>query len=473
MNSTRAGVPAFEALEPRLLLSSGTWPELSAEATVRPGDANEDGIVDTQDFAALKSNLGQAGGWNEGDFNSDSLVDAEDFTILKAHLGEGTEDSSGSDDYLPGGEVTWRSEELDGGAGLVVLGTDGGDAITVSSSGESTLIIASGESYTIDGAFVSVQVYGFGGDDLLVSISGCAEQLWGGEGFDSFWADCLDTIGDADAAETAAGSVHVVTEFYQPTDDPAEYVSLELAGQDIVDPETGYEYCSFADRPLFADGPEYDDVIQGGISDCYLMASLSSLAQADPGIIGQMIAPMGDGTYGVRFHRGGEEVYLRIDAELPCFFGRVQYANLTPDGELWVALVEKAYAQFRTGENSYVSLRYGWMDPVYAEITGQQAGRESTSSMSSDQLAQHLADNLTAGHAVSAGSYSSTSAPISGSHAYVVRSIENIGGQWYVGLYNPWHQDGFNWDDNPYDGLVVVSLASFQQNFAAVCVSLA
>jgi hypothetical protein len=54
-----------------------------------PGDANLDGLVDTQDFAILKYYCGRTdAGWTEADFNDDHMVDTQDFTILKAYMGE-------------------------------------------------------------------------------------------------------------------------------------------------------------------------------------------------------------------------------------------------------------------------------------------------------------------------------------------------------------------------------------------------
>jgi hypothetical protein len=51
-----------------------------------PGDANTDGIVDLQDFGALKDHYALSGmGWAEGDFNNDGVVDLQDFGILKDH----------------------------------------------------------------------------------------------------------------------------------------------------------------------------------------------------------------------------------------------------------------------------------------------------------------------------------------------------------------------------------------------------
>ncbi|KPK80364.1 MAG: hypothetical protein AMJ81_12170 [Phycisphaerae bacterium SM23_33] len=476
----------LERLEPRTLLSGSTpWGEALAHAIagesdigaveVLPGDANRDGQVDGLDYNLWSDNYLAAGaGWEGGDFNGDGLVDGLDYNIWSQYY-QPQPDPAPPDDPVPGSDVTWHTEDLPGGLGLVVLGTDGADAITVSRSGDSTILITPAGTYTLTETFVSVEVYGFGGNDLLVSISGAAEALWGGEGIDSFWADSLDTIADVEAAE-AEWNVHQVTEFYQPTDDPAEYVSLELAGQDIVDPHTSSTYADFSGNPLFVDGPEYDDIHQGGVADCYFLAALSSLAQSDPGIIQQMIAPLGDGTYAVRFYGAGQAIYLRIDADLPVLYPSlpyIKYARLSPDGELWVALAEKAYAQFRYGQNSYDSLAYGWMDTAYRQITNSTASRTYTAGVSGEQLAEYIAGSLQAGHAVSAASTSTASDPIAFNHAYVVKSIESAGGQWSVTLYNVHGQDGFDWDGNRYDGVLTISLEMFRQSFSALCVSLA
>jgi len=382
-------------------------------------------------------------------------------------------DPSPPGEYVPGSEVAWYTEDLSEGVGLVVLGTDGADQITVSHSGGSTIVITAGGTYILADTFISIQLYGFGGDDLLVSISGVSETVWGGDGFDSFWVDSLDVIGDVDASETAAKSVHVVSEFYQPTSDPGEYVSLELGGQDIVDPIVSVPYADFSDVPLFVDGAQYDDIIQNGIGDCYLMATLSSLAYSDPMIVEQMIVSLGDGTFAVRFYRDGQPVYVRIDGELPSYEGspKPATAQFSADGESWVAFVEKAYAQFRLNENSYGSLNGGWMDGVYTQITNMAAGGPLTSTLSSDALAQYIAENLDDGHAVSAGTGSGVEAPLIGSHAYVVTSIENVDGEWYVTVFNVWGRDGKDWDDNYFDGLVTISLTMFQDNFFRLSVS--
>lgn len=53
-----------------------------------PGDANNDGQVNLQDFNVLKSNFGRGTTTAQGDFNGDMAVNLQDFNILKANFGK-------------------------------------------------------------------------------------------------------------------------------------------------------------------------------------------------------------------------------------------------------------------------------------------------------------------------------------------------------------------------------------------------
>jgi len=56
----------------------------------QPGDADEDGDVDLDDFVVLKTNWGGPGGdCTVGDFNASNSVDLDDFVILKNNWGAG------------------------------------------------------------------------------------------------------------------------------------------------------------------------------------------------------------------------------------------------------------------------------------------------------------------------------------------------------------------------------------------------
>ena len=413
-------------------------------------------------------------------------------------------------DYTPGLTVVTQVVGTGAAQTLVVLGTDGTDPITLSETAGGYTIKTLWGTTTFSGSYAGIEVYGFGGgdtitlehaltldatiyggsgddrlfdagtgqtivygqagDDLIVTVGGGADTVLGGSGVDSLWFDGGDSLRDADAAEYAATSIHQVNQFYQPTSNPSEHVSLEIAGQDIVDPTASGTFYGHSYRPLWVDGPEYNDIRQGSLGDCYFMASLASLADTDPNALREMIAPMGDGTYAIRYYRNGTPTYLRVDTDLPGSPVSPKYARITPDGELWVALAEKAYAQFRYGQNSYASLSGGWMDPVYQAVTGQWTTRLSPTSSST---ATAMANYLDAGHGVTAASKSNSSTPIVGLHAYMVKDVEVVGEQTYVTVYNPWSVDGRIYDNNYGDGLLRLTWSTFTQNFSTVVVSMA
>ena len=361
--------------------------------------------------------------------------------------------------------------------GIVVYGFSGADTIrTAYSVTAPTVIHGGGGSDTIfdNGAAASV-VYGGAGADLIVTVGGGSDTLLGEDSSDSFWYDGDDAVGDASGAERSAGRLHEIGAFYQPwSTNPSsvDYIGLDISGQDLRDPQMiGYadRYAGFADRPLFADGPQFTDIEQGALGDCYYLASLASLADADPDVILEMIAPLGDGTYAVRFYRDGGEVYLRIDGDLPVRrSGLPAYADLSPQGETWAALAEKAYAFFRYGENSYASIEGGWMEDVYLEVTGGPAVSYSTGG-SASSLASYIRRMLADGHAMTLGSKFRDIHPIVGGHAYVLVSIDAGN---YVTVYNPWAVDGSSWDTHPSDGLLRLSLSKLQECFSVLSVSL-
>src|SRR5262245_27840347 len=71
------------------------------------------------------------------------------------------------------------------------------------------------------------------------------------------------------------------------------------------------------------------------------------------------IVALGDGTYAVRFFKSGQEVYERIDADLPTYSWStttLAYNSFGVDGSMWAPMIEKAFAYFRRGLNTYASI---------------------------------------------------------------------------------------------------------------------
>jgi len=68
-------LPLIEANNPGI--------ELHCDPLIPRGDADMDGDVDLDDFAAFKQAFGGNGGWQDGDFDGDGQVTLDDFAILK------------------------------------------------------------------------------------------------------------------------------------------------------------------------------------------------------------------------------------------------------------------------------------------------------------------------------------------------------------------------------------------------------
>ena len=76
---------------------------------------------------------------------------------------------------------------------------------------------------------------------------------------------------------------------------------------------------------------------------------------------------LGDGTYAVQFSRNGQNVFARVDGNLPTWYNQAAYANtVSKNGNsLWVAIMEKAMTEFMGTTASYSNIDGGWMSTAY------------------------------------------------------------------------------------------------------------
>lgn len=385
--------------------------------------------------------------------------------------GEGITVASGAGDsaLVPG---VFDAVEVYAGAGddrVEVVGST--PARLYGDAGSDTLIGGSGNDQLYAGAGGGVLIGG-GGDDTLVSTGVDAlVSLAGGEGEDSFWYAKRkgQTAGDATEEEVRVGAVHAMPlkQYARPRESTATVSPGGSAEVDLRDPAVtnrAYVYRDFGEQPLFpAGGPSPDDVDQGEVGDCYLLAALSAAAQAMPGVLRYLVADMGDGTYAVRFRRDARDIYVRVDADLPTEDGHPVYAGLGTEGSTWVALVEKAYIGFRRGGGRYAALNRGWMsESLRAMGLGAVSYRQIRNA---EQLLARIQSLLDEGRAVTYAVKYPRGAPLVGQHAYSVDAMitDAAGRPTGVRLRNPWGSDGAG-DDGADDGYVTITGA---QAFAA------
>lgn len=122
--------------------------------------------------------------------------------------------------------------------------------------------------------------------------------------------------------------------------------------------------------------PSVTSVVQRDLGTCYLDAALMAIAHVQSRSIAAMIRDHGDGTVSVRFFRraGGrfEEQWVRIQRTIIVDERGRSHYTVGEGGQLWPALVEKAFAAWR-GQGWYRNIEGGSAGEVFELILGMQA----------------------------------------------------------------------------------------------------
>ncbi len=331
----------------RVQLNSGvsTYSRRGVTGIVFIGDGGDDSF---SNYTNIKVTA------NGGDGN-DTLRGGSGNDFLVGGYGQDTLYGNDGNDTLWG---SGGSDDLFGGTGNDVIFGHGGNDELHGGEGRDTLNGGSGND----------TLFGDEGQDLIVTVGNGADTITGGPQWDNYWMDTSDTLTDASSNEQSLGYVHEISQFrsvvYQGG--PVVAVGLNPVGEDLPDPtkydtHSGLSLQDFSDHPLFASaGPSKDDIFQGSVGDCYFMARLTAFAAADPEYIRKSVAPLGDGTYAVRFVRNGQPDYIRVDSDLWAdSAGTPKYAKTGQEGALWVPIIEKAFAIARRDQGSYPSISGG------------------------------------------------------------------------------------------------------------------
>lgn len=203
-----------------------------------------------------------------------------------------------------------------------------------------------------------------------------------------------------------------------------------------------------------------NDVAQGALGDCYLMAGMLAVARANPERIRDLIVDNGDGTFDVTlyirdsYYSEPKRVVTTIDAQLPSKRAGVPLYASTGDQadgqtELWPALLEKAVAQ-QKGSYELISggnIARGFQFHGATELfTGKAEGYLSTDSLDEDDVLLHIAIALDDGKPVTVDSRNlgddealtreATSANVYWNHAYAPLAVDLEART--LDLTNPW-----------------------------------
>lgn len=171
--------------------------------------------------------------------------------------------------------------------------------------------------------------------------------------------------------------------------DSVEYESAIRTTNAVIQDTTfteNMDESNIKDIPLFTHYPNINDIKQGTIGDCYLVAAMTSLVKTSPEAVMNMFQDLGDGDVMVRLYEGYDKEGNRLDTdakwagvnrdtvEMKPVYIKVRKHYETGDGNandcVWPQLLEKAYAAsgFNMKGEAYVD-EMGYLHNMEKELT--------------------------------------------------------------------------------------------------------
>jgi Calpain family cysteine protease len=361
----------------------------------------------------------------------------------------------------PGAVDTTVSVSTRYGNEMVVTMTGGTASIGVTAAGATLTVTASGRVIAQVAMPSALFIYDRGGTHAvaidgtvsirttITSVGGGTTSITSSQSNVSAWIDTTDTFNGQGAAHriaTLAGNVAKTTgtALANPTD----------AGRTMK--TTG---------SLWGTGPVVSDANQGAIGDCYFVSSLAAFASIKPSTLAESAVDMGDGTYIVQFIRAGAPVFVRVSNDISTSTGTTyRFARPGTSGSVWAPIMEKAFAYFRSGVNTYASISGGWMGEVYTAL-GVASSTFWMSGMTESTLFSTVSSALSSGKPVTFGT-TATPPNLVGSHAYtLISATRDSNGIARYMVRNPWGVSGTSIESST--GYATLTFEQMMSNFSA------
>ncbi|PVD30370.1 hypothetical protein C0Q70_09635 [Pomacea canaliculata] len=252
--------------------------------------------------------------------------------------------------------------------------------------------------------------------------------------------------------------ISALREIKKPPNNPPKskagelYTDTEFDVQRAIENYDGLEWKrtrEFRKNPkLFTEGTTRFDIGQGSAGTCWFLSTVASLA-SEASLLKQVIPEDAykigtsayDGMFHARFWHFGKWEDVYIDDYLPIINGIKPWGahSASDEDEMWVALLEKAFARYH---GSYNAIYGGQPGDAYVALTGGTGERidfkedDTTSSAFLNRLQ----------NAVRCGAQVMCSVPdehdgqhgLIGGHAYTVTGVAEIKGTMLLRVRNPW-----------------------------------
>jgi hypothetical protein len=243
-------------------------------------------------------------------------------------------------------------------------------------------------------------------------------------------------------------------------------------------------------------GIHWNDVSQGGVGDCYFLSAIGAVAKADPSLLKKLIkGPFKDGSYEVTLHIKEDKFFDFLEKRTPHKVtitseflvdgnGAPIYAG-SGDSELWVMLLEKAYALLRGKEQtdmshhgkSYDSLEAGWGEEGIEVLTGKEASMLWVPNMSIQEITTQISTALADRRPIATGTIEGPAQGVKANAAQAAAAKANLvflheyfvlafdGSK--ITLQNPWNAEQVDGDGR---GDITISIADYKRWFRDLCI---
>lgn len=232
--------------------------------------------------------------------------------------------------------------------------------------------------------------------------------------------------------------------------------------------------------PLFVGGPDARTVIQGEIGDCWLVSACDAICKTNPGKLREIIKDNGNGTYTVTFQRFDHEKQRYVKDEVTVTNqvylrgGKPLYGS-SSTGDVWFAILEKAYAQWKGG---YDGCRSGYPFEAFEALLGNAGRHFDCDATGTEALWRQLQKRASTNAMVTWTRVDTAEVPfvntgLAGDHAYSVLGVSDVNGERMVKVRNPWGSNGWVARNNRVgikadNDVLEVPLAVFARFFAGV-----
>lgn len=200
---------------------------------------------------------------------------------------------------------------------------------------------------------------------------------------------------------------------------------------------------------LFVDGVEEGDIVQGELGDCWFLGSMSVVATRNDLLYPLFVsAHPSIGFYQIRFFIDAQWRVVTIDDYVPMKFGQIRFAKCVDKNEMWVPLMEKAFAKLM---GCYEHITSGDFSEGMTNLTGEgceiyplnpSLARDSNPATSLwEKLKYFASEQFLMGCAISHGGRERDRNGLLTQHAYaILRCCEPklAPGVRLVQLRNPW-----------------------------------